>query len=95
MPLTWIVSTLAVYFLWGWRLALLAFPLAIVAGYAAMRSIEELYDMRGWFKSIFVLLRHRGLYLRLLIERKSLHEEIEQLASREQAAALEARTKGQ
>ena len=89
MPLTWIVASVAVYFLWGWRLALLAFPLTIVAGYVAMRSMEELYDLRGWFKAIFVLLRHRGLYLRLLIERKSLHSEIEQLAAREQSATEE------
>jgi glycerol-3-phosphate O-acyltransferase/dihydroxyacetone phosphate acyltransferase len=87
MPLTWIAATLAAYFLWGWRAAVPAFPLAIVAGYTAMRSMEELYDMRGWFKSIFLLLRRRGLYLRLLIERKSLHNEIEQLAESEQAVA--------
>ena len=87
MPLTWLIATGAAYFLWGWRVALLAFPLAIVAGYVAMRSIEILYDLRGWFKALFVLLRHRGLYLRLLIERKSLHEEIEQLAEREQAVS--------
>jgi glycerol-3-phosphate O-acyltransferase/dihydroxyacetone phosphate acyltransferase len=80
MPLTWVAATVAVYFLWGWRLSLLAFPLAIVAGYVAMRSMEELYDLRGWFKAIFLLLRRRGLYLRLLIERKSLHNEMEQLA---------------
>lgn len=80
MPLTWAAATLASYFLWGWRAALLAFPLAIVAGYVAMRSMEELYDMRGWFKAIFILLRRRGLYLRLLLERKSLHAEMEQLA---------------
>jgi hypothetical protein len=48
--------------------------------------MEELYDMRGWFKATFILLRHRGLYLRLLIERKSLHSEMEQLANNEQAA---------
>jgi 1-acyl-sn-glycerol-3-phosphate acyltransferase len=85
MPLTWIATSVAAYFLWGWRVALLAFPLAIVAGYVAMRSMEELYDMRGWFKAIFILLRRRGLYLRLLIERKSLHSEMEQLAIEEQA----------
>jgi 1-acyl-sn-glycerol-3-phosphate acyltransferase len=86
MPLTWIAASGAAYFLWGWRVALLAFPLAIVAGYVAMRSMEELYDMRGWFMAIFILLRRRGLYLRLLIERKSLHSEMEQLAIEEQAA---------
>lgn len=85
MPLTWIAASGTAYFLWSWRASLLAFPLAIVAGYVAMRSLEELYDMRGWFKAIFILLRRRGLYLRLLIERKSLHNEIEQLANSEQA----------
>lgn len=87
MPLTWTAASVAAYFLWGWRASLLAFPLAIVAGYVAMRSMEELYDMRGWFKAIFILLRRRGLYLRLLIERKSLHAEMEQLATEEQAVS--------
>lgn len=88
MPLTWIAATAAVYFVWGWRLSLLAFPLAIVAGYTAMRSMEELYDLRGWFKAIYLLLRRRGLYLRLLIERKSLHEEMEQLAESDEAVSV-------
>ncbi|HKS27525.1 MAG TPA: lysophospholipid acyltransferase family protein [Pyrinomonadaceae bacterium] len=84
MPLTWMVAAGASYYLWGWRAALLAFPLSIIAGYVAMRSMEEMYDMRGWFKAIFILLRHRGLYLRLLIERKSLHAEMEQIAESEE-----------
>ena len=96
MPLTWIGAAAGVYFQWGWRMALLAFPLSIVAGYVAMRSIEELYDMRGWFKAIFILLSRRGLYLRLLIERKALHEEIEQLSKAEQTMpTAEARGKDQ
>ncbi len=79
MPLTWIiVAALVAYFL-GWRAAVLAFPSAIVCGYVAMRSIEELYDMRGWFKAIIVLAKRRGLFLRLLLERRSLHREIAQL----------------
>lgn len=88
MPLTWIVTAGAAYYLWGWRLALLALPLAVVAGYVAMRSIEELYDMRGWFKATFILLRHRGLYLRLLLERKSLHAEMEQIAESNQPVSV-------
>ena len=84
MPLTWIIVTAAVYFFWGWRMSLLAGPAAIVCGFVAMRSIEELYDLRGWFKAVMVLLRRRGLYLRLLIERRSLHNELEQLATQEE-----------
>lgn len=88
MPLTWLVAVGAAYYLWGWRIALLAFPLAVIAGYVAMRSMEELYDMRGWFKAIFILLRHRGLYLRLLLERKTLHAEMEQIAGSEQEVSV-------
>jgi glycerol-3-phosphate O-acyltransferase/dihydroxyacetone phosphate acyltransferase len=87
MPLTWCIASGAAYFLWGWRASFLAFPLAILCGYVAMRSLEELYDLRGWFKAIYILLRHRGLYLRLLIERKSLHGEMEQLADRAEAVS--------
>jgi glycerol-3-phosphate O-acyltransferase/dihydroxyacetone phosphate acyltransferase len=87
MPLTWMLTSGAAYFLWGWRAALLAFPLVIVCGYVAMRSMEELYDLRGWFKAIYILLRRRGLYLRLLIERKSLHSEMEQLADNAEVMA--------
>ncbi|HEX8775410.1 MAG TPA: lysophospholipid acyltransferase family protein [Pyrinomonadaceae bacterium] len=79
MPLTWIACTVLAYMYWGWRAALLAFPSVIVCGYAAMRSLEALYDMRGWFKAVLVLLRRRGLFLRLLLERRSLHREIELL----------------
>jgi glycerol-3-phosphate O-acyltransferase/dihydroxyacetone phosphate acyltransferase len=79
MPLTWIVATLTVYFLWNWRLALLAFPTAIVCGYVAMIYLEILYDMRGWYKAVFLLIRRRGLFLRLLLERRLLHKEIEEL----------------
>ncbi|HEX8144795.1 MAG TPA: lysophospholipid acyltransferase family protein [Pyrinomonadaceae bacterium] len=79
MPLTWIAFTLLSYAFWGWRAAVPAFPFVIVCGYAAMRSLEELYDMRGWYKAVLILLRRRGLFLRLLLERRSLHREIERL----------------
>jgi 1-acyl-sn-glycerol-3-phosphate acyltransferase len=84
MPLTWIVYTILAYTFWGWRAAVLAFPSVIVCGYAAMRSVEALYDMRGWFKAVLILLRRRGLFLRLLLERRSLHREIERLGSSEE-----------
>jgi hypothetical protein len=81
MPLTWIAFTVVAYAFLGWRAALLAFPSVIVCGYAAMRSLEELYDMRGWYKAVLILLGRRGLFLRLLLERRSLHREIERLGS--------------
>ncbi|HVF57064.1 MAG TPA: lysophospholipid acyltransferase family protein [Pyrinomonadaceae bacterium] len=79
MPLTWLVVTGLTFFFWGWRVGLLAFPLVILCGYVAMRSLEEIYDMRGWYKAVRLLLRRRHLFLRLLWERRALHNVIRQL----------------
>ncbi|HEX7176522.1 MAG TPA: lysophospholipid acyltransferase family protein [Pyrinomonadaceae bacterium] len=79
VPLTWLVVSAVVLLLWGWRAALFALPAAALCGYVAMRTLEELYDMRGWFKAAFLLLRQRHLFLRLLLERRSLHNELKAL----------------
>jgi len=79
MPLTWIIVTILVYLWLGWRAALLAFPSVIVCGYVAMRALEEIYDLRGWYRAVLTLVRRRGLFLRLLLERRTLHREIERL----------------
>jgi hypothetical protein len=42
----------------------------------ALRSLEELYDMRGWFKALLLLARRRKLFLRLLVERRALQDEM-------------------
>ncbi|HEY0083180.1 MAG TPA: hypothetical protein VGB61_10345, partial [Pyrinomonadaceae bacterium] len=76
MPLTWLVVAALSYVWWGWRVALAAFPLVIVCGYAAMRSLETLYDMRGWFKGAMLLVNNRRRVLRLFLERRALHQEM-------------------
>ena len=76
MPLTWLVVSALVFLRWGWQAALVALPLSILCGYVALRSLEELYDMRGWFKALLLLVRRRQLFLRLLIERRALRDEM-------------------
>ena len=76
MPLTWLVVSASLALRFDWRIGLAAFPLSIICGYAALRSLEELAELRGWLKAVLVLLRRRGLFLRLLFERRALHEEI-------------------
>ena len=83
MPLTWLAAAAVIYLAWGWRAAVLSVPALALCGYAAVRSLEEFYDMRGWYKAVLVLLRRRGLFLRLLLERKALHDEIGQLVASE------------
>ncbi|HZH90324.1 MAG TPA: lysophospholipid acyltransferase family protein [Pyrinomonadaceae bacterium] len=76
MPLTWLVVVALCYFRWGWEAALAALPAAVACGYAAMRSLETLYDMRGWFKGVLVLVNNRRRVLRLFLERRALHQEM-------------------
>jgi Fe-S cluster biosynthesis and repair protein YggX len=41
-----------------------------------MRSLEMLYDTRGWFKGVLVLVNNRRRVLRLFLERRALHQEM-------------------
>jgi 1-acyl-sn-glycerol-3-phosphate acyltransferase len=79
MPLTWLVVSAWVFVRWGWQAAIVALPLSILCGYVALRSLEELYDMRGWFKAVLLLVRRRQLFLRLLIERRALQDEMRRM----------------
>lgn len=76
MPLTWLVVAAVVFYNWRWEAALASLPVSVVCGYVALRSLEELYDMRGWFKAVLLLVRRRKLFLRLLIERRALQDEL-------------------
>jgi glycerol-3-phosphate O-acyltransferase/dihydroxyacetone phosphate acyltransferase len=79
MPLTWLAVTLLAFIFWGWRISLLTLPSVIVCGYVAMRFVEEAVDMTGWHKAVLALLRRRRLFLRLLLERRRLHNAIRKM----------------
>ncbi|MGI8787874.1 MAG: 1-acyl-sn-glycerol-3-phosphate acyltransferase [Pyrinomonadaceae bacterium] len=76
MPFTWLFIALVVLYFFGWQFALLSIPLTIICGYVALRSVETLVDLRVWIKSAWLLFRERALFLRLLVERKTLQKEI-------------------
>jgi 1-acyl-sn-glycerol-3-phosphate acyltransferase len=80
MPLTWLVLSVAIYGWLGWRPALASLPAAILCGYVAVRSLETLYDLRGWFRAALLLARDRRRFLRLLRERRALQREMRALA---------------
>ncbi len=79
MPLTWLIIAILTFFFLDWRFALGSLPVSVVLGYVALRVSEELVDLRIWLKSAWLLFRERGLFLRLLIRRRKLKEEIENL----------------
>ncbi|MBS1797040.1 MAG: 1-acyl-sn-glycerol-3-phosphate acyltransferase [Acidobacteria bacterium] len=76
IPLTWLVfaGVLAVYS--GWLIALLSIPFSALAAYVALRSLEEIDDLRGWLNAIAVFFLKREKFLRLLAERRRLFEKV-------------------
>jgi glycerol-3-phosphate O-acyltransferase/dihydroxyacetone phosphate acyltransferase len=83
MPLTWLIVAGVVFWFFGWQLALASIPLTILCGYVALRSSETLIDMTVWLKSAWLLFRQRGLFLRLLLKRETLRQEIGELIEKE------------
>lgn len=76
MPLTWAVLAGLIWYFVGWQAALVSVPIAILCGYIALRSAETLVDMQIWLKAAWLLIRRRGLLLRLMIQRETLQREI-------------------
>lgn len=77
MPVTWLIVAAGLYFFWkDWRLALLSIPVSFLCGYAALRTLEDFTDLRGWFRAAWLFFVRRKLFLELLLERRALHREL-------------------
>ena len=74
IPLTWIIAAVVLYFLSGWQLALASIPFSFLCGYIALYSLEELTEMRGWARAIWLFLTRKEVFLRLFVERRELRE---------------------
>jgi glycerol-3-phosphate O-acyltransferase/dihydroxyacetone phosphate acyltransferase len=79
VPLTWLVFSGIAWIFGGWRTGLASFPISIICGYAAMRSLETAADLRSWFKASLKILRSRRTLLELLIERRAIQRQLEEL----------------
>jgi glycerol-3-phosphate O-acyltransferase/dihydroxyacetone phosphate acyltransferase len=80
VPLTWLVVSGIAWSFGGWRQGLASLPISIICGYAAMRSIETAADLRSWFKASLKVLRSRRTLLELLIERRAIQRQLEELS---------------
>jgi hypothetical protein len=74
IPLTWFIAAVVLYFLSGWQLALASIPFSFLCGYIALYSLEEIQEMRGWAKAIWLYLTRQKTFLRLFVERQDLRE---------------------
>lgn len=76
MPLTWIIAAGILAYFFNWKIALLSIPFSFLCGWVALRSLEEIEELRGWLKAITVFFLKREKFLRLLAERKVLFEQV-------------------
>ncbi|MBA2379384.1 MAG: 1-acyl-sn-glycerol-3-phosphate acyltransferase [Blastocatellia bacterium] len=80
MPLTWLVIAGVVYHFIGWQAALISLPLSFLSGYSALYSLEEIAELSGWGKAIWLYFLSRDKFLRLFAERRALLDEIRSAA---------------
>jgi len=76
MPLTWIVFALISGFYFGGRAAWISIPFSFLCGCVALRTLEEIAELRGWTKAILLFIGKREKFLRLLAERQRLFERV-------------------
>ncbi len=83
MPLTWLLTASVVFYFFGWIFAAASIPFTMLIGWIALRTSETLIDMSVWLRSAWLLFRQRALFLRLLLERETLQNEIGELISKD------------
>ncbi len=81
MPLTWLVIAAALYFLIGWKLALISIPVTVICGYASLYSLEEIAELRGWANAIRLFLTKRDAFLRMFVERRELQLQLQEFGT--------------
>lgn len=76
MPLTWIITGLAVGYFFGPAIGAASVPAAAICAFVAMKSMEALADLKGWFRAVMLFFRKRELFIELLAERRRLHRRL-------------------
>ncbi len=72
VPLTWLIFGAVMEYFFGWKIASASIPFALVCGYIALRTLEEIEDLSGWLKAISLFFLKREKFLRLVAERRDL-----------------------
>jgi glycerol-3-phosphate O-acyltransferase/dihydroxyacetone phosphate acyltransferase len=80
-PLTWILGGVICLLVNGWLTALLALLILPAMGYIAMLFFEELDRFVGAARALLYFITRRRFFVRLLAERRAIHDEILALGS--------------
>jgi glycerol-3-phosphate O-acyltransferase / dihydroxyacetone phosphate acyltransferase len=76
MPMTWIILAGVTFYFWRSPLVLMILPLGFLLGYAALYTLEEFEEARGWAKAIVLFLTRREKFQRLFVERRAIQDRI-------------------
>ena len=81
MPLTWLIAAAVLFYFFGWEIALASIPAAVICGYAALYTFEEIEELRGWAKAIWLFLTKREAFLRMFVERRDLNRQLSEFGT--------------
>ena len=76
MPLTWLIIAAVLYFFFDGRIALLSLPVSLMCGYIALYTLEQIEELSGWAKAIWLFLTKREAFLRMFVKRRELQVEL-------------------
>lgn len=76
MPLTWLITAGILLYFFDWKIALASIPFSFLCGWVALRSLEEIDELRSWLNAIKLFFLKREKFLRLLAQRRSLFEKV-------------------
>lgn len=76
VPLTWLALAAAVFYFFGWQWALISLPAAVLCGYLALYSHEEISELGGWARAIWLFFTRREAFLRMFVERRELQHRL-------------------
>ena len=75
-PLTWILVATLCGMRWGWPGGLAGMAAGPLTGFAALRFLEQLDRFAGGARGLLLALTGRQRFLRLLAERRAIHDEL-------------------
>lgn len=76
VPLTWLITATAIYFVLGPTAAFFSIPLSFICGYAALYSLEEAAELSGWARAVRIFVTKKEAFLRLFVEHRELQREL-------------------
>jgi glycerol-3-phosphate O-acyltransferase/dihydroxyacetone phosphate acyltransferase len=78
VPLTWLIVAGILFYFFCWEFALASLPVSMLCGYVALYSQEEILELGGWARAIWLYLTRREAFLRMFVERRDLQHELSQ-----------------